>query len=331
MAGANRVALEWASARSVALGLLLTLTGCATPAPVPRAVEAPAAVAPAQAQMLSSAPAVKTLKRKIAIGRFTNESRYGRALTLLSASELDPLGKQTSDMLSARLVESGKFTVLERQDLTAVKNEQALAGTKENLIGADTLIVGSLTEFGRSTEGKAGFLSNTKKQTARAKVEVRLINVTTGVAYFSAAGAGEAAVESGTVMGFGDQAAYDSTLNERAIGAAVSDLLNSLVTKLTEQPWHSDILKAEGNAVMISGGSRQGLNVGDRLLVMKSSETVRSSQTGVNIQLPPTRVAEIQIESFFGTDDLTEGSVARVVSGAISPGDTARLFVAEAK
>lgn len=309
----------------------IILTACAAPTPPAKVVDAPPAVAVAQAKAVAAPPAVKSLKRKIAIGRFTNESRYGRALTDISVDQVDPLGKQTSDMLSARLVDSGRFTVLERGETTAIQNEQALSGSKVSLIGADTLIVGSLTEFGRSVEGQTGFLSNTKRQTARAKVEVRLVNVTTGIAFFSATGTGQAAVEVGTVLGFGDQAANDSTLNERAIGAAISDLLNSLVGKLNEQPWRSDILKADGSKIFISGGSRQGLSDGDHLSVMQSGELVKSGQSGASIQLPPTRVAEIQIESFFGADELSEGSVANVLNGSVNPSDVTRLFVTEAK
>jgi curli biogenesis system outer membrane secretion channel CsgG len=61
----------------------------------------------------------KIYKRKIAIGRFTNETRYGRAL--LTGEQTDLLGKQTSDMLSARLVESNRFIVLERPDLNVAR------------------------------------------------------------------------------------------------------------------------------------------------------------------------------------------------------------------
>ncbi|QJE73746.1 curli production assembly protein CsgG [Aerophototrophica crusticola] len=317
--------------RSTALSLaaLLLLGACATPpAKPPAAVQAPAEVAKAQAALQAAPPAVKALKRKIAIGRFTNETRYGKAL--LTADQIDPLGRQTGDMLSARLVESGRFLVLERPDLAAIKAEQALAGGPANIVGTDTLIVGSLTEFGRSTEGQSGFLSNTKRQIARAKVEIRLVDVRTGLVFFSAAGTGEAALEKGTVMGFGSQAEYDQTLNDRAIGAAISDVLNSLITKIEERPWRSDILKAEPGRVFISGGARQGLKPGDRLAVMKAGEKVRSGQSGFDIELPPTQVAELVVDSLFGDSETNEGSVARVVSGTV-PANTAGLFVAEVK
>ncbi|UEM02663.1 CsgG/HfaB family protein [Skermanella rosea] len=305
----------------------MALSGCATPPPPPVAVQAPAAVAEAQKQAALAPPAAKSFKRKVALGRFTNETRYGKALL---GGDLDPLGRQTGDMLSSRLVESGRFIVLERPDLAAVKAEQALSGGG-NTVGADTLIVGSLTEFGRGAEGQAGFLSNTKRQVARAKVEVRLVDVRTGHAYFSATGAGEAAVEQGTVMGFGSRADYDATLNDRAIGAAISDLLSSLVAKLEERPWRSDILKVDGPRVYISGGTRQGLKPGDRLAVMRSGERVKSAQSGFDLELPPSPVAELVVESTFGDSVTSEGSVARIAAGTIPGGNTSGLFVAEVK
>jgi len=267
------------------------------------------------AQQIQPEVVAKLLKRKVAIGRFTNETRYGKAL--LTGDQLDPLGKQTSDMLSARLVQSGKFLVFERPDIAVVQKELWQQGKQGNLVGVDTLIIGSLTEFGRSMEGESGFFSNTKKQVARAKVEIRLVDVNTGQAFFSAAGSGEASVENGTVMGFGNRAAYDATLNDQAIGAAINDVIDRLVSKLSERPWHSDILKVDGTTIFISGGERQGLKAGDRLAVMKTGETVRSGQTGFDIAMPPIRVADIVVDSTFGDNESNEGSVTHVTSGSI--------------
>src|SRR6185312_13837195 len=80
----------------------LLLSGCATPAKVPQAVALPAAAI----QPPPPAPSFE-FKRKIAVGRFTNETRYGRAL--LTGDEVDPLGRQVSDILSARLTDTGRF------------------------------------------------------------------------------------------------------------------------------------------------------------------------------------------------------------------------------
>lgn len=270
---------------------------------------------------------MKIYKRKIAIGRFTNETRYGKAL--LTSEQTDPLGRQTSDMLSARLVESGRFIVLERPDLNLAISEQQLAGIKGNIVGTDTLIVGSLTEFGRAIEAQSGFLSNTKKQVARAKVELRLVEVKTGRVFFSASGSGSASTEEGTVLGFGSEAGYDATLNDRAIGAAISDVLNEIMSKLEARPWRSDILKTEGSRIFISGGERQGIKPGDRILVMQTGEAVRSGQSGFDIDLPPSKIAEIVVDANFGQDETNEGSICHVVSGAVPATNQQRLFVVE--
>ena len=311
----------------IPLALAAIVSGCATVDPVPTAVEAPVSREQQQtAQEVSQKPTEKQLKRKIAIGRFTNETKYGKAL--LTDKDLDPLGKQASDILSNRLVDSDKFLVFERPDLTKIKREQQRTG-ESNIIGADTLIVGSITEFGRHTVGKTGFLSGTKKQIARAKVEIRFVNTKTAHVFFTANGVGEASTESGQVAGFGSKSRYDATLNDKAIGAAISDVIDEIIVKLEEQPWQTDILKIEGKRLFISGGERQGLKVGDTLRVMEKGETVRSQQSGFDISLPPSEIAKIRVVSLFGDSEANEGAVAELVEGELGNVNRDKVFVAE--
>lgn len=307
--------------------LIFSLTACATVTPPPTKVEAPVSREDQQkAQKELRTPDIKTYKRKIAVARFTNETRYGRSL--LRDSDLDPLGKQASDMLMSRLISSGKFIVLERPDLSKVKREQAIVKTS-NIIGSDTLVMGSVTEFGRFNAGKKGFLSKTKRQVARAKVEIRLVDVHTGHAFFSATGSGEADTESGEVAGFGSAADYDATLNDRAIAAAISDMLNDIVSKLQERPWRTDILQIENNQVFISGGARQGIKVGDLLSVMQEGQKVKSHQTGFDITLPPKKLGELRVVSQFGDSEANEGSVCEIINGSFLNESREKLFVAE--
>ena len=305
------------------------LAGCATTSPKEQQVQLPASAAQqGEAQRQATAVVVKTLKRKVAIGRFTNETRYGKSFQVDSNN--DPLGKQASDMLATRLVASQKFLVFERPDIEKIKAEQSI--TKETgLIGVDALIIGSVTEFGRSTTGKSGFLSATKIQTAHAKVEMRLVDVRTGYVFFTASGTGNATTESGEIAGFGSKADYDESLNDRAIGAAISDVQNALFAKLEERPWRTDILKIDGRQLYISGGSRQGLKVGDLLDILKPGDTVKSGQTGFDIALPPSTVGRARIVSLFGDNETNEGAVAEVTSGTVSDADKGSLYVSESK
>jgi curli biogenesis system outer membrane secretion channel CsgG len=287
---------------------VLAITGVGGPA-------AAQEIGPTLQPIPASAPL--TLKRRIAVGRFTNATQYGRALLL--PGEKDPLADQAADMLSARLVGTGKFIVLERRDIGAIKIEQSLIGAA-NTVGSDTLLVGSVTQFGRQMEGKVGFLNSKARQVATATVEIRLVDVRTGQAFFSTIGSGTASLEVSEVVGFGSRAAYDSTLNDKAISAAVSDLMTNLMQNLQQRAWSTDVLSVSGGQVMISGGAGQGLHVGDRLTVARRGKLVVSQQSGLPIELPAQPVAAIQVNGFFGAGD-AEGAQATIMQGAVDPND----------
>ena len=263
-------------------------------------------------------PAPRVLKRKVALARFTNETRYGTGL--FTDKNYDRIGKQASDILAAELTRSGKFIVLERTDLNKLKAESELMGLtpaefKKNLVGVDALLLGSVVEFGRKDTGEVVLFSRSRKQVAHAKVNVRLVDPRSGHVFFSEDGGGEASLESTTVLGIGDRATFDSTLDDKALSAAISNLLDKLVNKLSDKPWSSGILAVEGSKVFISGGKRQGLKISDRLKVMIPGQVIKSPQTGFNVQLPHTQVGELEIEEFFGDSETNEGSICRVVEG----------------
>lgn len=282
----------------------------------------------AQQALALALPEVKRFKRKIAIGRFSNETRYGRSL--LRDQQGDPLGKQALDILSNQLVATGRFLVFERPDLERIEMEHDRFGDGD-LVGVDALVLGSITAFGRSTTGKRGFLSSTKLQLARAKVDIRLADVRTGLVFFSTNGTGEATLESGAVAGFGSSAEYDATLNDKALTAAISETVNQLVTKLEARPWRTDILKVEGNRVFISGGERQGLRVGDELVIVLEGDRIKSGQSGMEITLPGREISRIRIISLFGDTETNQGSVAEIIQGSIPKNPDARFFVREPK
>src|SRR5210317_2165084 len=161
------------------------------------------------------------LKRKVGIARFSNETQSGT--TFLMDESGDRLGKQAADILSARLAETGMFQMFERLDAEDVDAEQMLAGLKEEGVSLDYLIVGSVSEFGRSTESESSIFQRKKTQKAYSKVNVRLIDVTTGRIIFATEGAGEAVTEAKKTFGAGSSAGYDQSLTDKAISAAISE------------------------------------------------------------------------------------------------------------
>jgi curli biogenesis system outer membrane secretion channel CsgG len=277
-------------------------------------------------QFIPKLPKKKKYKRKIIIGRFSNATNYGKLL--LSSSEYSKIAQQASDILSSYLTKTNRYIVLERFDIDIIKEEQRSIEEAE-FVGADTVIVGSITEFGRAITGKKGFLSQTKIQTANASVELRLVDVSTGRIFFSATGKGNAVTETGSVAGFGSVAAYDGSLNDKAISAAITNVIEKMIVNLEERPWKTDILDIQGNKVYISGGKYQGLKIDDNLSVMNKNKAVKSEQSGFEIDLPPEKVAEIEVVELFGEDEINEGSVCVVTAGNLYNYDIKNLYVVE--
>ena len=294
------------------------LSGCAIQTPPLEQKEAPQSLQAqkvAQQAVKDQAPSTPTLKRKIALGRITNETVYGRSL--LRDEYNDPLGKQVTDMMSKVLTESGAYLVFERPDIARVKNDVAMSGGKLNIIGVDTLIVGSLTEFGRKTVGESGFVSQSKRQVAFAKVDIRLVDTKNGQVYFAASGAGEASTETASTFGFGSKADYDGTLNDAAMRQAITDAVAKISAVVDKQPWTTYILKAEGGRIFIGGGKSQGIKEGMIFNVQSAGEKIKSPQTGAEITLPGQDIATIRVISLFGEGELNEGSIASLVGGSL--------------
>lgn len=256
------------------------------------------------------------LKRKVGIARFSNETISGT--TFLVDNSGDRLGKQAADILSARLTETGKFLMFERMDADNVTAEQMLAGLKEQGVSIDYLIVGSVSEFGRSTQSESGVFQRKKTQRAYAKVNVRLIDVATGRIIFATEGAGEATSEAKKTFGAGTSAGYDQSLTDKSMSAAISQLISNLVENMTNKPWKSYLLAEEEGDYIISGGPSQGLAPGKQLVVYQNGRTVKNPQTGATVSLPGKRVATIEVVTSFGEDEFNEISMVSIVSGGIT-------------
>jgi len=275
-------------------------------------VDASAQTAGTDVAAVGVQPAARTLKRKIAIARFTNETNYGRSFLLDKDS--DPIGKQAVDILSKKLLDTGKFILLERADMEKINAELGL-GKLEGLHNmADYLVVGSITAFGRKTEGNVGVFTRSKKQTANAKVTIRLLDVRTGEVIYADEGSGEAFTEVQTAVGLGPTADYDSTLNDKVLDAAITNLANNVIGHLLQKPWKAYIIAYSDGSYILTGGQSQGVKVGDTFDVLIEGSKVHNPATDMDVTLPGHKVAQIQVTSFAG-EGMNEVSIASVTSG----------------
>ena len=241
------------------------------------------------------APDQKTLKRMVAIGRFSDETKRGSSFLFSGASKL---GQQASDILAARLTDSGKFILLERQDLSTIIAEEAY--TK---VAADFIILGSVSEFGRSTVSEVGVFSRNKIQVATATVNIRLVNTKTGKIVYSEEATGEARVESSRVMGVGERAAYNTKIDDKSLSAAISKLTSNIIENLMDSPWQAYIVSDFGNGFLMTGGEDQGVKIGDKFSVVFKGQTITNPQTGMQLELPGEKIAKIKVIEFIGQGD----------------------------
>ena len=270
------------------------------------------------------------LKRKVAIGRFSNETQYAKGI--FYDKENDPMGKQALDILSAKLASSGKFILLERSDLSALLEECKKGESISSAVGADYMIIGSITEFGRKNTGKNGVFTSQKTQTVEATVSVRLVDVSTGLIIYSDEAKGSAELTTKTTMGVGGQSSYDATLSDKAISEAIGQLVENIINKCTNSPWKTYFISYDNDAVLIAGGKSQGIKDGMTFAIMTKGKKVKNPQTGIMINLPGKRIGEVKVISTGGDTPETEYSFVNVTSSeTINASNMANYLIEEIK
>jgi curli biogenesis system outer membrane secretion channel CsgG len=211
----------------IATCIAAAVTGCAT--------ESHKTLQPEKT--LAASRAYQGARSAIAVGKFDNRSTYLRGLF---SDGVDRLGGQSKTILVGHLQETGRFNVMERDNMEETAQEARLSGKQQALKGADFTITGDVVEFGRKETGDSelfGILGSGKKQIAYSKVTLNVINVLTSQVVYSVSGAGEYALSNREVIGFGGSASYDSTLNGKVLDLAIREAVDHLVEGLESGAW----------------------------------------------------------------------------------------------
>lgn len=173
----------------------------------------------------------------LVVGKFQNRSSYMQGLF---SEGPDQLGNQAKTILKTHLQQTGRFTVVDRENMEEIAREAQLRGTAQALEGAEVAVTGDVTEFGRKTTGDVqlfGILGSGKQQIAYSKVALNIVDVRTSKIVYSVQGAGEYALSNREVVGFGGTAGYDATLNGKVLNLAITEAVNNLVAGLQRGDW----------------------------------------------------------------------------------------------
>ncbi len=218
--------------KAVTLGamtvLSLLVAGCATERSQSVAVPTVAA---------ASKP-YQGVRSPISVGKFDNRTNYLRGVF---SDGVDRLGGQAKTILVSHLQRSGRFQVMDRDNLSEIASRKRRSTRKPAQIkGARYVVTGDVTAFGRKVTGDQqlfGILGRGKEQVAYAKVDLNVVDVTTSEVVYSASGAGEYSLSNREVIGFGGTAGYDSTLNGKVLDLAIREAVDRLVDGIEQGAW----------------------------------------------------------------------------------------------
>jgi len=189
------------------------------------------------AKVTSASSVYQGQRSPISVGKFDNRSSYMRGLF---SDGVDRLGGQAKTILITHLQQSNRFNVLDRDNMSEIAQESAISNKRAQLRGADFVVTGDVTEFGRKEVGDHqlfGILGRGKSQIAYAKVALNIVNANTSEVVFSSQGAGEYSLSNREVIGFGGTASYDSTLNGKVLDLAIREAVNNLVAGVDSGAW----------------------------------------------------------------------------------------------
>ena len=210
-----------------ALILTATLSGCVTEQSRSLPIE----------KVATANTAFVGQRAPISIGKFDNRSSYMRGVF---ADNNDRLGSQAKTILMTHLQQTGRFNVLDRDNLSETQQEANFQQKKQQIKGARFVVTGDVTEFGRKEVGDMqlfGLLGRGKSQVAYAKVNLNVVDVNTSEVVFSSQGAGEYQLGNREVLGFGSTANYDSTLNGKVLDLAIREAVNGLTNGIQTGAW----------------------------------------------------------------------------------------------
>ncbi|EFF77795.1 curli production assembly/transport component CsgG [Achromobacter piechaudii ATCC 43553] len=211
-----------------ALAVLATaISGCATERSQALAVPA----------VQAASKPYQGVRSPISVGKFDNRTNYLRGVF---SDGVDRLGGQAKTIVISHLQRSGRFQVMDRDNLSEIAQEAGFNKKASQIKGARYVVTGDVTAFGRKVTGDQqlfGILGRGKEQVAYAKVDLNVVDVSSSEVVYSASGAGEYSLSNREVIGFGGTASYDSTLNGKVLDLAIREAVDRLVEGIEQGAW----------------------------------------------------------------------------------------------
>ena len=249
------------------------------------------------------------LKKRVAVFSFTDKS--GHSYHWWTGQ---PVGEGMADMLVTELVKTGKFSVMERQEMEQILSEQAMgmsgivtpetAAQAGKVLGVELAIFGSVTEFGYTESSiggalkKQGFGLGISSTKATVGVDVRFVNTETGEIMNAESVRKEESKKGLDIdtrdFSFDNQAKFDESLVGKATRAAIDEIVSLCNSAVQNMPWQAKVIKG-GAQIYINAGSEAGVQVGDVLTVYRAGEELIDPDTGLSLGSTESKLGTIKV------------------------------------
>lgn len=252
------------------------------------------------------------------------------------------LGPALENYLVEEFLATGKFRVMERQQINAVLGEQAmgLSGTMDlstaadvgKVLGVQLMVVGNVSQLDvKKSSGSGAFGVGFSGSSTKVKgtFSIRLINTATAELVFAKSYSSEAKFGKMSVAGFGGGTDFDESKVKKIFSKTVKDAVADINSKSEEikdsiganAPLEGKIAKVSGEKFYINIGKTMGVNSGDEFGVFRIVDEIIDPETGDVLGREEEKVGTIMVTKVVN-DKLSMG-VAQGGSG-FAEGDLVR-------
>jgi len=242
------------------------------------------------------------------------------------------LEERLTEMVITELMKTNRFIVVERGALNEVLSEQDLgqsgrvrqetAAKVGDVLGAQVLVKGAITEFSeKESGGKGGIMVKGigiggKSSQGHVAIDMRLIDATSGQILQSHKAEGKIKSKSLGGVGFFSGVAfggssYKKTALGKATRASVEDAVRFVVKNMEEQVWQGRVVKVSGNKIYINAGSTMNIGTDMVFTVFSKGEELIDPDTGLSLGSMLSRsgtIRVIQVAEKFSVGQVVEGS-----------------------
>jgi hypothetical protein len=257
-------------------------------------------------------------KRKVAILDFENKTTY----------KDEKIGEAVAKKLSDKLEATQRVVVLDRTVVSemlkregfkfeSLSDPSAMKRAHQSL-GIQAFALGTVTDVSLLSS-KASETSDEEVAFATAKVEIRLIDATTGNLLRTFIGRSP-------IFGTKETGEYSrGKAVIKAIDFGLDDILEGFLRQLDLLDWTTTIAKVDGEKIYLNAGKLSGVRIGDTLEVFEAGKEIFNPVTNLSLGWTTGRpIGTLKVTDLFGVD----AAVAKVMEGAgFSSNDVVKSMV----